>query len=172
MDEFSSARPNTKEGASQGAQSCKAYVSSRFAFWITASWGAQSHNMLLRVVSCCMVCPIPELRLCNNKYIICHATFVCYCVSRGTARKCLHLDACTSHRKDKLPRGQAHLPLSLQSPCLQRKACTTFVPRPLAIAQRLMHLPVHLEKLSTSGAFWIFFFATPLPFSCLSLMCR
>ena len=40
MDDFSSARPNTKEAASQGAQSCKAYASSRFTFRITASWGA------------------------------------------------------------------------------------------------------------------------------------
>ena len=44
MDDFSLGRPNTEEGASQGAQSCKACVSSRFAFHITASWGAQSHN--------------------------------------------------------------------------------------------------------------------------------
>ena len=47
MDDFSSARPNTKEGASQGAESCKAYVSSRFGFRITASWGAQSHNTVV-----------------------------------------------------------------------------------------------------------------------------
>ena len=47
MDDFSSARPNTEEGASQGAQSCKAYASSRFAFRITASWGAQSHNTVV-----------------------------------------------------------------------------------------------------------------------------
>ena len=30
--DFSSVRPGTEEGASQGAQSCKAYISSRFAF--------------------------------------------------------------------------------------------------------------------------------------------
>ena len=47
MDNFSSARPNTEAGASQGAQSCKVYVSSRFAFRITASWGAQSHNAVV-----------------------------------------------------------------------------------------------------------------------------
>ena len=47
MDDFSSARPNTEEGASQGAQSCKAYVSSHFAFRITASWCAQSHNTVI-----------------------------------------------------------------------------------------------------------------------------
>ena len=47
MDDFSSARPNTEEGASQGAQSCKTYVSSRFAFRVTASWGAQSHNTVV-----------------------------------------------------------------------------------------------------------------------------
>ena len=52
MDDFSSARPNTEEGASQGAQSCQTYVSSRFAFRVTASWGAQSHNT---VVSNCFV---------------------------------------------------------------------------------------------------------------------
>ena len=40
MDDFSSARPNTEEGALEGAQSCKAYISSRFAFRITESWGA------------------------------------------------------------------------------------------------------------------------------------
>ena len=44
MDDFSSARPNTEEGASQGAQSCHTYVSSRFVFRVTASWGARSHN--------------------------------------------------------------------------------------------------------------------------------
>ena len=47
MDDFSSARPNTEEGASQGAQSCQTYVSSRFAFRVTASWGAQSHNTVV-----------------------------------------------------------------------------------------------------------------------------
>ena len=45
MDEFSSARPN-EEGVSQSAQ-CKAYVLSHFAFWITASQGAQSHNTIV-----------------------------------------------------------------------------------------------------------------------------
>ena len=47
MDDFSSAQPNTEEGASQGAQSCKANVSSRFVFRITVSWGAQSHNVIV-----------------------------------------------------------------------------------------------------------------------------
>ena len=47
MDDFSSARPNTEEGASQGAQSCKTYVSSRFAFRVTASWGDHSHNTVV-----------------------------------------------------------------------------------------------------------------------------
>ena len=47
MDEFSSARPNTEDGASQRAQSCKAYLSSHFAFQIAASWGAQSHNAVV-----------------------------------------------------------------------------------------------------------------------------
>ena len=47
MDDFSSARPNTEEGASLGAQSCQTYVSSRFAFRVTASWGAQSHNTVV-----------------------------------------------------------------------------------------------------------------------------
>ena len=47
MDDFSSARPNTEEGASQGAQSCQTYVSSRFAFRVTASWGAQPHNTVV-----------------------------------------------------------------------------------------------------------------------------
>ena len=47
MDDFSSARPNTEEGASQGVQSCKTYVSSRFAFRVTTSWGAQSHNTVV-----------------------------------------------------------------------------------------------------------------------------
>ena len=46
-DDFSSARPNTEEGASQGPQSCKRYVSSCFAFRVTASWGAQSHNTVV-----------------------------------------------------------------------------------------------------------------------------
>ena len=36
---LSSARPNNEEGASQGAQSYKVYVSSRFVIQITASWG-------------------------------------------------------------------------------------------------------------------------------------
>ena len=40
MDGFSSARPHTEEGASQGAQSCQTYDSSRFAFRVIASWGA------------------------------------------------------------------------------------------------------------------------------------
>ena len=35
VDEFSSAWLNTEEGASQGAQSCKAYISPRFAFYQT-----------------------------------------------------------------------------------------------------------------------------------------
>ena len=47
MVDFSSARPNTEEGASEGAQSWKADVSSRFAFRITAPWGAQSHNTVV-----------------------------------------------------------------------------------------------------------------------------
>ena len=47
MDNFSLARPNTEEGASQGAQSCKTDVSSRFTFRVTASWGAQSHNTVV-----------------------------------------------------------------------------------------------------------------------------
>ena len=47
MGDFSSAWPNTEEGALQGAQSCKAYVLSRFAVRITASWGAQSHNTVI-----------------------------------------------------------------------------------------------------------------------------
>ena len=47
MGDFSSARANTEEGASQGAQSCKDYVSSRFASCITASWGAQSHSTVM-----------------------------------------------------------------------------------------------------------------------------
>ena len=44
---LSSARPNTEEGASQGAQCCKAYVSSHFTFQITASWGAKSQNAVV-----------------------------------------------------------------------------------------------------------------------------
>ena len=47
MENFSSARPNTEEGASQAARSYKTYVSSRFAFRMTASWGAQSHNTVV-----------------------------------------------------------------------------------------------------------------------------
>ena len=47
MDNFSSARHNTEEGASQSAQSCQTYVSSRLAFRVTASWGAQSHNTVV-----------------------------------------------------------------------------------------------------------------------------
>ena len=47
MDDFSSAGPNTEEGASQGAQSCQIYVSSRFVFRVTASWDAQSHNTVV-----------------------------------------------------------------------------------------------------------------------------
>ena len=43
MDDFSSARPNTEEGASHDAQSCKAYVSSFFV----------SHHRF-------MGCPVPQ----------------------------------------------------------------------------------------------------------------
>ena len=53
MDKFFSAWPNTNEGASQGAKSCKPYVSSRLAFQRTTSWGTQSHKA---VVSSGFVC--------------------------------------------------------------------------------------------------------------------
>ena len=55
MGDFSSARLNTEEGASQGARSCKTYVSSRFAFRVAASWGAHSHST---VVLNRFACPI------------------------------------------------------------------------------------------------------------------
>ena len=96
MDQFSLARPNTEEGASQGAQSCKAYVSSRFAFRVTASWGTQSHNAVASsgfefgitaswgaqsyntVVSSGFAC--------KSTCIICYTMVACDCVSRGTPR--------------------------------------------------------------------------------------
>ena len=67
MDNFSSARPNTEEGASQGAESCKTYVLSRFAFRVSASWGAQSHNAVL---SSRFVSQSQNFGCANNKYII------------------------------------------------------------------------------------------------------
>ena len=137
MDDFSSARPNTEEGASQGAQSCKTHVSSRFAFRITASWGAQSHKYgrfeSFRVSEHRFIgCPIPQcgrfesfcaswgaqsrnLGCANNKYIVCHAMVVCCCVSRGNARNRMHF---APPPQKKLPSGKTHLPLSVQSPAL------------------------------------------------------
>ena len=83
MDDFSSARPNTEEGASQGARFCKAYVSSCFAFRITASWGAQSHNCgRFESFSVSRGAQSQNFGCANNKYIVCHTMVVCCCVSR------------------------------------------------------------------------------------------
>ena len=123
MDDFSSARPNTEEGASQGAQSYKMYVSSRFAFRITASWGARSHNTVVSnhfgfritaswgaqsnnaVVSSCFLfhgvpnpgtSVVPTTSTSSATLWLC--VVVCLAAMCGTA--------CTSHpKKKKLPSG-------------------------------------------------------------------
>ena len=117
MDDFSSAWPYTEEGASQGAQSYKAYISSRFTFRITATWGAQSQNTVVSnrfplrntvswgaqsqnvVVSSFTGCPFPELGLCQQQvHRLAHCGCVILCVSQQCAEP---LDACTSHPKKK-----------------------------------------------------------------------
>ena len=75
MEKFSSAQPNTEEGASQSVQSYNVYVSSHFAFQITASWVAQSHNAVFRVVSCA-----------KGRCVIRCSMALCDCVCRGTLR--------------------------------------------------------------------------------------
>ena len=87
MDEFSSARPNTEEGASHGAQSCKASFRHILCFGSLLHRVSNPTMRLFQVVLLFTGCPIPELRLCNNKYIIYHNMVVCYCVPhamRGT----------------------------------------------------------------------------------------
>ena len=67
MDDFSSARPNTEEGASQGAQYARRTFRhvSRFA---SPLHGVPNPTMRsFRVVSCFTGCPIPELRLCQQQ---------------------------------------------------------------------------------------------------------
>ena len=107
MDDFSLARPNTEEGASQGAQSYKAYVSLRFTFRITLhgcpvpqyggfeSFRVSEHRFMGSPIPQCSrfasfrVSQSAQSRnfgCAHNTYIVCHAMVVCYCVSCGNAR--------------------------------------------------------------------------------------
>ena len=93
MGKYSSAWPNTEEGASQGAQSCKAYVSSRFAFRITASWGAQSHNAVVSSRFAFRITAswgaqshnavVSSGFVCKSRCVIHYIMVACDCVSRG-----------------------------------------------------------------------------------------
>ena len=152
MDDFSLARPKSEEGASQGAQSCKAYVSSPLAFCITALWGAQSRNTVVSnrfafrsttswgTQSHGHFAPFCVSRgaqsrtfgCANNTYIVCRAMVLRYCVSRGNARNQLTHALRTPPKKNSLGDGPIydfHYKIHFSR---HRLHCVP--PKPLAIA--------------------------------------
>ena len=81
--------------ASWGAQSHNTVASNHFAFRITAAWGAQSHDAVVLSRFVFHGCPIPEFQLCQQQvHCLSHYGCVLLCVSRQFAEP---LDACTSH---------------------------------------------------------------------------